>query len=248
MPEGDSVHTIASALGSRLVGQTVRRVDVEHSSKTWLAGARITEVGAVDKHLLITIRARMNGEPQEDCIVRSHLGLHGSWHRYAPDERCQRPQWQASLGIETKRDVFVCFHARQVALVSSLKVKLHRALTRLGPDRLSESIDWSAVLARARRLAAYDVAPRFSSRAWKIPAPRIGAPRASRRSSTREARTSLTLPRSSWNDGSALPRIHSCGINDVATLWSCSWWPDCSPVGAHRVGRPRSWDGKARIG
>ena len=79
MPEGDTVHKIANYLAPRLEKQTVehlRLADVDGAKRC--AGRRITGVVARGKHLFI--------ELDNGMAIRSHLGMYGSWHRYALNE------------------------------------------------------------------------------------------------------------------------------------------------------------------
>jgi endonuclease-8 len=65
--------------------------------------------------------------------------MNGSWHRYRPGERWQRPASQARLVIEVPGAVAVCFEAPVVELFATRAAALHPTLSRLGPDLLSET-------------------------------------------------------------------------------------------------------------
>ena len=145
MPEGDTLHRLARAMGPHLEGARLTRVEMEHVELTTLRGAVVGSVRAVGKHLLIGVG---------DVYLRSHLGLHGSWHRYPKGARWKRPQWQSSMTLETAEDTYVCFQASEVDCIKASRMSLHRPLTRLGPDLLGPTIDYPEILRRFRHLAA----------------------------------------------------------------------------------------------
>jgi len=152
MPEGDTVHKVAARLRETLVGRVVQEVRVRPGPRAaarpvWegaVAGRRVEEVSARGKHLIVAFEGGRT--------LRSHLGLHGTWHRYDPGEPWSKPAWQASLVIRTERDVFVCFHAREVEWVSS-GYRAEKNLTRrVGPDLLAPGADPGEAVRRARTL------------------------------------------------------------------------------------------------
>jgi len=96
-------------------------------------------VEAVGKNLLIRFS---NG-----LEVRTHLGLHGSWHRYRPGEPWRRAASRARLVLEVPGAVAVCFDAPKVELFEQRAESLHPTLSKLGPDLLDPGAD----LAEARR-------------------------------------------------------------------------------------------------
>ena len=141
MPEGDTLRRVAKAIGPRLVGERVRRVSIDRLDRD-VPGV-VSSVRAKGKHLLIRVG---------DAYLRTHLGLHGSWHRYPNGASWKRPEWQASLVIETETDAYVCFNAKEVDYVPARRLALHEPLRRLGPDLLDETVDFDEVVARCRRL------------------------------------------------------------------------------------------------
>jgi endonuclease VIII len=135
LPEGDTVHKVARVLASDLLGQVLRGCQARRLDASCLIGARVASVVSEGKHLSIVCD---NG-----LTLRSHLGLYGSWHRYAAGESWQRPAWQASLVLVTDARVLVCFNAKEVEIQASQGWRRRDAQGRLGPD-----------LARGRALAA----------------------------------------------------------------------------------------------
>ena len=110
MPEGDTLFRTAAGLRPYLVGRTVdaARARQPGPQADRLVGATVTGVEAQGKNLLIRFD---NG-----LEVRTHLGMHGSWHRYRPGERWRRPPARARLVLEVPGAVAVCFDAPTVEL------------------------------------------------------------------------------------------------------------------------------------
>lgn len=141
MPEGDTIYKVAERLRPVLRGETVRRAEL-HGRPAPSLRRSVVEVEPVGKHLLIGLEG---GE-----TIRVHLGMHGSWHRYAPGERWQRPRRQASLRLDTETSVVVCFNAMRVDFLDDRRVKELRrqlSLDLLRPDR---TFDGDAIVERAR--------------------------------------------------------------------------------------------------
>ena len=145
MPEGDTIHRLANAMSPRLVGARLERVEMEQ--REVLRERVVTSVEAKGKHLLIGLG---------DLYLRTHLGLHGSWHRYPRGVPWKRPVWQASLVLRTADDTFVCFNANDVDCIKSSRLALHRSLRTLGPDLLGPTIDVEVIVNRARALAPFE--------------------------------------------------------------------------------------------
>lgn len=147
MPEGDTLLIVAQRLAPVLEGQEVRALQLRPGQGSrfgpprgplrevprW-AGRRVERVHAVGKHLLI----EAGGE-----VLRVHLGMSGSWHRYAPGEPWQRPEAQAGVVLRVDGAVVVCFRPPTVSLGSVCESK--RELAALGPDLADEAVDWEAV-------------------------------------------------------------------------------------------------------
>jgi endonuclease-8 len=146
VPEGDTVHKLASALSGELCGERLTDVRIRGLDPKPLRDAEVLGVWSRGKHLFIELN---NG-----LALRSHLGLYGSWHSYAPGEAWRKPRRQAwiSLGTETRR--FVCFNAREVEILASAGFRLTDAVRRLGPDLTLAPVDIRQIEGRARELAA----------------------------------------------------------------------------------------------
>lgn len=142
MPEGDSLARIAVALRPHLAGRTVTlaRARLPGPVISKVVGKRIDAVDTAGKNLLI----RFDGGLE----LRTHLGLHGSWHRYRPGEAWRRPASRASLVLEVPGAVAVCFDAPVVELFETKAEPVHPSLGRLGPDLLAKDVDLDAAAAR----------------------------------------------------------------------------------------------------
>ena len=110
MPEGDTLFRTAAGLRPFLVGRTVTAASARQPGPQAerLVGVAVTEVEAQGKNLLVRFA---NG-----LEIRTHLGMHGSWHRYRPGEPWRRPPARARLVLEVPGSVAVCFDAPTVEL------------------------------------------------------------------------------------------------------------------------------------
>lgn len=147
MPEGDTVHKICNYLAPKLVG---RRVDALEARRVAGAGRclgrRIEAVHAQGKHLFVDLDNALS--------LRSHLGMHGSWHHYRYGEAWRRPTRQASLILGLGRDLFVCFNAREVELLRAPSVRRRIVSQRLGPDLLDGAVDPALAVPRVHDMLA----------------------------------------------------------------------------------------------
>ena len=144
MPEGDTLARTAAGLRPHLIGRQVldARVRVPGPQVGRLIGASIEAVASLGKHLLIR---SSNG-----LELRTHLGMHGSWHRYRPGERWRRAPSRASLVLEVPGAVAVCFDAPVVELYEARAAPIHPVLSALGPDLLDAGFDGPEALRRLR--------------------------------------------------------------------------------------------------
>jgi endonuclease VIII len=142
--EGDTLARIATVLGETLVGQRVEAAQARPGSAALdrVSGTTIESVEARGKHLLIGFD---NG-----LTLHTHLGLHGSWHRYRPGEAWRRPRARAAAILQTPRTVAVAFDAPTVELLDTRALDLHPRLRRLGPDASAADFDFEATLASLR--------------------------------------------------------------------------------------------------
>jgi endonuclease VIII len=142
LAEGDTLSRIATVLGRGLVGHRVIAAQARPGTAAMhrVAGAKVERVEARGKHLLISFD---NG-----LSLHTHLGLHGSWHRYRPGETWRRPRARAAAIIETSQAIAVAFDAPTVELLDSRAVALHPRLSQLGPDGSADEFDMEAAMRR----------------------------------------------------------------------------------------------------
>ncbi len=145
MPEGDTIHALAATLREQLEGRELVQARFEGEVLESLLGRRIDAVFAVGKHLFVGVGP---------TLLRSHLGMHGSWHAYAPDEPWLRPAWQATFVIATEQRVFACFRTREAEVMDRRGVRFRRLMAWLGPDVLAQDFDPGVAVARARERLA----------------------------------------------------------------------------------------------
>jgi len=150
MPEGDTIHQIAATLRPYLSGKMLLEAAVGREAEGRLAGSRVEEVFAHGKHLFLVL--------SRGVVVRSHLGMHGTWHVYRPGEAWRKPASQASLVLRTERHVLVCFDAKEVEVMRREGLRMRDALRRLGPDLLADEVDLDEVVRRAGELCGPDAA------------------------------------------------------------------------------------------
>ena len=136
MPEGDTILRAARKLALHLDGRAL----TDASSPPALARRTVTRVEARGKNLFVHF--------EDGRALRTHLGMHGSWHVYAPGERWTRPRHLARAVLATDAAVCVCFAAPVVELTASQKAQ-GDALG-LGPDILAETFDEPEALRRLR--------------------------------------------------------------------------------------------------
>jgi endonuclease-8 len=146
VPEGDTVAKLASVLSEQLRGQRLDQVCLKRLDGRCLVGRVVAQVESHGKHLLLSFN---NG-----LVLRSHLGLHGSWHSYAKTERWRKSRHQASILLGTQTRLFVCFSAREVEILLRDGFRLDDRLHRLGPDLAGKGLDLDQVQRRATELAA----------------------------------------------------------------------------------------------
>jgi endonuclease VIII len=144
MPEGDTLARIAVALRPYLAGRvvTAARARLPGPQVSRVIGQKIDAVDAAGKNLLI----RFDGGLE----LRTHLGLHGSWHRYRPGETWRRPPSRAALVLEVPGAVAVCFDAPVVELFERRAEVVHPTISMLGPDLLDPKFDKAEAVRRLR--------------------------------------------------------------------------------------------------
>ena len=153
MPEGDTLARIARVLGPLLVGRTIvaARGRPGGARLERVVGGNVTSVETRGKHLLIGFD---NG-----LTLHTHLGLHGSWHRYRRGEPWRLSVARAVAVLETDEWLAACFDAPTVELLETRALAIHPTLRSLGADTASDEFDVDVALAalRAARLTRMPV-------------------------------------------------------------------------------------------
>ena len=145
MPEGDTIHKVANYLAPRLTDKVIEDVQMaDAAGASRCRSATIRGVVARGKHLFF--------ELDNSLAIRSHLGMYGSWHRYAPDDAWKKPRHRASLRLRVDGDDYVCFNAKEVELIETPSVRRAITKTRLGPDLIADDVDPSSLVERAREI------------------------------------------------------------------------------------------------
>jgi endonuclease-8 len=144
MPEGDTLARIAVALRPYLAGRvvTAARARLPGPQVSRIVGMKIDAVDAAGKNLLIKFDGGLE--------LRTHLGLHGSWHRYRPGETWRRPPSRAALVIEVPGAIAVCFDAPVVELFERRAEVVHPTISMLGPDLAATEFDQAEAVRRLR--------------------------------------------------------------------------------------------------
>lgn len=144
MPEGDTLHRTAAGLRPYLVGRRVvaARARQPGPQIERIVGREVTDVVSMGKNLLI----RFDGGLE----LRTHLGMHGSWHRYAPGEAWRRPAARARVVLEVAGAIGVCFDAPTVELLETRAEHLHPVLAALGPSLTEADFDATEAVRRLR--------------------------------------------------------------------------------------------------
>lgn len=147
MPEGDTVHKLSAAIGESLIGEQLERVELFRRRERDAEGSKVIAVEALGKHLFITL--------DQAYMLRVHLGMWGSWHRYPRGASWQRPAEQADLLLETAATSLVCFNPKEVEYLPSDGLRDHDIRNHLGPDLLAPSLklerDWPEIEQRLQQ-------------------------------------------------------------------------------------------------
>ena len=146
MPEGDTLFRTAAVLRDILLDRTLisARGRPGGAQLERLVGRRIVRVESIGKHLLIDVDGGLS--------LHTHLGLHGSWHRYRSGEPWRRGATRAVAVLEVTGAVAVCFDAPTVELMETRALGLHPVLRVLGPDLVTSEAPTDALVGRLRAL------------------------------------------------------------------------------------------------
>ena len=141
MPEGDTIHNLATRLRPALEGQVLERFEAPQlQGDRPRAGERIDVVEAVGKHLLI----RFSG----GLTLNTHLRMNGSWHLYPVGRRWREPPHLMRCYVGVHDWQAVCFAAPLVRTFPTRRSGTPLdPLAHLGPDLCLDHDDVDAVVA-----------------------------------------------------------------------------------------------------
>ncbi|MFN2484616.1 MAG: Fpg/Nei family DNA glycosylase [Candidatus Limnocylindria bacterium] len=149
MPEGDTIFRTAEVLRSALAGKRITEAVAVPGPRVArppalerLVGDTVTAVEPRGKHLLISFGS--------GPTLHTHLGVTGSWHRYARGERWRRSRRSASVVLGTADHVVACFSPARVELLRGAELARNAALRALGPDLLADEFDEDEATRRLR--------------------------------------------------------------------------------------------------
>lgn len=159
MPEGDTIHRIATRLAPRLVGKPLVRVTTQGLVRD-LAGQTVSRVEARGKHLVIELAEAARAT--HATTLRVHLGMYGrhyGFDRASGEARIARTSpGRVTLAVVTDDTVDVWIGARTVE-VSDRRAPMHGvAIAQLGPDILGDAFDPHAAATRAAASGARMIA------------------------------------------------------------------------------------------
>src|SRR3954464_12695084 len=105
MPEGDTLARIATVLRPLLVGKRITAAQGRPAGAQLerVVGTTVLKVDTKGKHLLIDFD---NG-----LTLHTHLGLHGSWHRYRQGDVWRRSAARVAAVLQTDEGVAGRFRA-----------------------------------------------------------------------------------------------------------------------------------------
>lgn len=153
MPEGDTLHKLARALDRGLAGRVVESVRLPEHPGLDLTGRRIAAARAHGKHLWIEFAAEGR---HPAGVLRSHLGMHGSWHRYDPGEPWLEPRRRVSLELHAGGSVWVLFAAAELEWMAGDRAADRSLRGRLGPDLVEGVAEPGELHSRAAALVGPD--------------------------------------------------------------------------------------------
>ncbi|HET6830190.1 MAG TPA: DNA-formamidopyrimidine glycosylase family protein [Solirubrobacterales bacterium] len=148
MPEGDTIHRIATRLEAALTGREIEAATAPsarsplHDRAGELAGRTLESVEARGKHLLLHFSG--------DVVVHSHLGINGRWQVRGDGEMPRGRPWlvlASGAAIASQRG------GKLLRMTSAARARNDPVLLRLGPDPLAPGFDPAAA---AARLLAYE--------------------------------------------------------------------------------------------
>lgn len=148
MPEGDTIYKIAQYLSPLLQGRDFPTVAIRGEPVEGFAKIPVKTVEAKGKHLLVGF--------QSGLMIRSHLGMYGSWHHFQSRQSWRVTRKTVSLEISDNNESFVCLNAKEVEVLKRWGVRKRILDQRLGPDLIQEPLNTTVLLSRIAQRYAGD--------------------------------------------------------------------------------------------
>jgi endonuclease-8 len=137
VPEGDTIHRTARALDRALAGERLVGIELPRLRFAPFATDTLVEgVDAAGKHCLVRF--------DDGRILRTHMGMTGSWHLYRAGERWKRSRAGLRALVAVPEWEAVCFGAPTVELT------VDPPIAHLGPDLCRDDADIDEALRRMR--------------------------------------------------------------------------------------------------
>jgi endonuclease-8 len=142
MPEGDTIHYLASRIGPVLAGHVPDEIATPHprfGRDHWperLAGRAVTGVDAYGKHLFVRF--------EDDLLIHSHLRMSGWWHI--------KPRRVGGAWLVLRRGDTVVTQVRGpvLELMTASRARFDQRIAALGPDIVADDFDEQRFLKRLR--------------------------------------------------------------------------------------------------
>ena len=134
MPEGDTIHRVASALRIALVGKPIVSFEAPRLFGPQPAQGRVIErIESHGRHLEIVW--------DDGLTLHTHLRMSGAWHLYRIGEGWRKPVSDLRVLIEVSDWLAVCFNAPLVETYRHFDPYRHPGFGPLGPDLCAAGAD-----------------------------------------------------------------------------------------------------------
>jgi endonuclease-8 len=135
VPEGDTIHRAARSLDRALAGERLVRIELPRLRYAPFAPETVIEgVDAAGKHCLVRF--------DDGRVLRTHMGMTGSWHLYRSGERWRRSRAGLRALVAVAGWEAVCFSAPTVELTTDPPIG------HLGPDLCRADADVDEAIGR----------------------------------------------------------------------------------------------------
>ena len=145
MPEGDTIHYLASRIRPVLAGHVPDAIATPHprfGRDRWperLAGRTVTSVDAHGKHLFLRFEGGL--------VIHSHLRMTGAWRVRPSGQPTPGTAW---LTLQRSDHEVLQLKGPVLELMTESRTRFDQRLASLGPDILADEFDEAAFLRRLR--------------------------------------------------------------------------------------------------